>query len=121
MEGNFTQWFDVKGQLDRKALRRWLAGHVEVVALGDPEAKKEWDDEIEEQRVDEEVVSEGAIRSGATIDNTTESAKKRGRPRKVWDSMENSWKKSIYEFWEAFLLCLDAVDTADRLSRVLIP
>lgn len=83
MEGNFTQWFDVKGQLDRKALRRWLAGHVEVVALGDPEAKKEWDDEIEEQRVDEEVVSEGAIRSGATIDNTTESAKKRGRPRKV--------------------------------------
>lgn len=83
IEGNFTQWFDVKGQLDKKALRRWLAGHIEVVALGDPEAKKEWDDEIEEERVDEEVVSEGAIRSGATSNATTESARKRGRPKKV--------------------------------------
>lgn len=64
-------------------MRRWLAGNIEVIALGDPEAKKEWDAEIEEERVDEEVVSEGALRSGAATNVTTDSARKRGRPKKV--------------------------------------
>ena len=85
IEGSFTDWFNVHGYLDKKALRRWLAGNLEVVALADPVAKKEWDDAIEDQRVDEEVVSEGAVRSGAErVNPTTESsAKKRGRPKKL--------------------------------------
>lgn len=60
--------------------------------MADPVAKKEWDDAREEERVDEEVVSEGAVRAGATATTTANegagtgaSAKKRGpgRPRKV--------------------------------------
>ena len=53
-----------------------------MVGLGDPESKQDWDAEREDERVDEEVVSEGAIRSGAVGNATTESARKRGRPRK---------------------------------------
>jgi len=85
IEGSFTDWFNMHGYLDKKALRRWLAGNLDVVAHADPVAKKEWDDAIEDQRVDEEVVSEGAVRSGAErVNATTEgSAKKRGRPKKL--------------------------------------
>lgn len=87
MEAPFTEWFNTHGYLDHKALRRWLAGTIEVVGLADPAAKKEWDDEHEEETVDEEVVSEGAIRSGAVAipAGTGGGAKKRGpgRPRKV--------------------------------------
>lgn len=85
IEGDFTEWFNLRGFLEKKALRRWLAGNIEFVGMADPEAKKEWDDAREEERVDEEVVSEGAIRSGATANSnaTTDSAKKRARPRKV--------------------------------------
>lgn len=94
IEAPFTEWFNIHGYLDKKALRRWLAGKIEFVGLADPAAKKEWDDAREEERVDEEVVSEGAIRSGATAQVTSRadetatpgaSAKKRGpgRPRKV--------------------------------------
>lgn len=85
IEGPFAEWFNVHGYLDKKALRRWLAGHIEVVGIADPEAKKEWDDAIEDARVDEEVVSAGAIRSGAASVNTSSegSTKKRGRPKKV--------------------------------------
>lgn len=89
----FTEWFNTHGYLDRPALRRWLAGKIEVVGLADPVAKKEWDDAREEERVDEEVVSEGARRAGAVVSGTgtgvaedgSASAKKRGpgRPRKV--------------------------------------
>lgn len=83
IEGNFTDWFTLQGQLDRKALRRWLAGKIEVVGTADPAAKREWDEEIEADRVDEEVVSHGAMMSGAVAGTpTSESAKKRGRPRK---------------------------------------
>lgn len=73
------------GYLDYEAFRKWLAGNIEFVGLADPEAKKEWDDVLEESRVDEEVVSEGAVRSGAerSFVAVGGSAKKRGRPQKV--------------------------------------
>lgn len=84
IEGHFTEWFNIHGFLDKKAFRRWLAGNIEVVGLADPQAKKEWDDAREEERVDEEVVSEGARMSGAISPSAvTDSAKKRGRPRKA--------------------------------------
>lgn len=85
IEAPFAEWFNVHGYLDKKALRRWLAGRIEVIGLADPEAKKDWDDAREEERVDEEVVSEGAIRSGAAAVAVEGSARKRGpgRPRKV--------------------------------------
>lgn len=91
IEAPFTEWFNTHGYLDKKALRRWLAGKIEFVGLADPVAKKEWDEAREEERVDEEVVSEGAVRAGAVatarVDEGTlsASAKKRGpgRPRKV--------------------------------------
>lgn len=83
IEGNFTDWFNTHGYLDKKAFRRWLAGNIEVVGLADPVAKQEWDQAKEDERVDEEVVSEGAIRSGAVVtNNTTASAKKRTTNRK---------------------------------------
>ena len=83
IEGNFTEWFNTQGYLERKAFRRWLAGNIEVVGLADPVAKQEWDQEREDERVDEEVVSEGAIRSGAIATNATSgSAKKRTSGRK---------------------------------------
>lgn len=85
IEGSFTQWFNTHGFLDKKALRRWLAGNIEVVGLADPEAKKEWDEEREDERVDEEVVSAGAMRAGATSSTPTNdgNATKRGRPKKA--------------------------------------
>lgn len=85
IEGSFTQWFNTHGFLDKKALRRWLAGNIEVIALADPEAKKEWDAEREEERVDEEVVSAGAVRAGATGTELADDSntRTRGRPKKV--------------------------------------
>lgn len=54
------------GFLDRKALKRWLAGNIEVVGLGDPDAKREWDEMETERRdlaeVEGEIVSQGAAR-----------------------------------------------------------
>lgn len=85
LEGSFTQWFNIHGYIDKKALRRWLAGNIEVVGLADPVAKKDWDDEREEERVDEEVVSAGALRAGATSTSVAGdgTANKRGRPKKI--------------------------------------
>lgn len=84
IEGNFTEWFNVQGFLDQKALRRWLAGNIEVVGLADPGAKKEYESVQEEDRIDEEVVSVGAIRSGAAAPQATpDSAKKRTKSKKA--------------------------------------
>lgn len=66
------------GFLDRKALRRWLAGNIEVVGLGDPDAKKEWEDMEREKKdmgeVEEEIVSQGAARVGAINVTTAANA-----------------------------------------------
>lgn len=73
------------GYLDKKALKRWLAGNIEVIGLADPESKRAWDEKVEEARVDEEVVSAGAARlTGVQPSETlgSESARKRGRPKK---------------------------------------
>lgn len=79
IEGDFTEWFNVQGYLEKKAFRRWLAANVEVVGMADPIAKQEWDQAHEDEKVDEEVVSEGAIRSGANpaVNNTAQRAKAR--------------------------------------------
>lgn len=80
IEGNLTEWFNVHGYLDKKALRQWLAGNIEVIGLADPESKQAYEEAQEEDRVDEEVVSVGAIRSGAVAPAAApESAKKRSR------------------------------------------
>lgn len=74
----YTDLFNMHGFLDRKALRRWLAGNIEVVGLGDPDAKKEWEDMEREKKdmgeAEEEIVSQGAARVGAINVTTAANA-----------------------------------------------
>ena len=75
--GTFTDWFNTHGFLDKKALKRWLAGNIEFVGLADPESKRAWEEGVEDARVDEEVVSAGAARLTGASPGEVESAKKR--------------------------------------------
>lgn len=40
IEGRFTEWFDEKGWLHPKALRRWLATNIEAIGEADPQEEK---------------------------------------------------------------------------------
>ena len=39
IEGRFAEWFDADGILQQTQLRKWLAQHIDVIGMADPESK----------------------------------------------------------------------------------
>lgn len=74
LQGDFTDWFNIHGFLDRKAFKQWLANNIEVIGLADPASKKVAEDAY--SGIVEDVTASATVTSVETPTTTRKSKKK---------------------------------------------
>jgi hypothetical protein len=76
VEGQFTQWFNTHGFLQKKEFQRWLAQNIEVVGMADPQSEQQGD------KMYEAAIDQSIMASGVETAQGTTGKRAAGKPKK---------------------------------------